>query len=515
MRHLSPSRALVAATGIALAGAMLAGCTSSSSAQGGADDPDSPHPGTITWARPAASNGWEGDKCIDTSIPINAAVYDTLLRIEVPEGDGLAPGLATEWEWNEAEKAYVLTIRDDAAFSNGEPVTPEDVAFSINEWIAGDFSGSYYANIERAEAVDETTVKIVMKQTDAFLPALLTWCTSLIYPANYAGMSKEAFFQKPIGAGPYAVASWEDPMGTSERITLVPNEHYYGWDGEPPLDEVVIRTIADTNQRALEFQAGNIDLLDEIDSATATQLPEDVIVETVPTQLHALLVNMTVPGLDNPGIRQALSLALDRESLAITLEDTAVPAEGVLPINVPGWVAPTTPHTYDPERAARLIEESGVANLTFTLLYDPSDHRSDIMAQTIKQQAAAVGITVKLENTDNNTLYARMGESQFELTLTSPSAISPSIFDPIGWMAVQYGWTGSTSTTMDDEFLAGISTVDPEEQEKHVRAVQDFLTTDNGMIGLLNTGTKYASQPWVKGFEPLLYRTFYFDTLAD
>jgi len=517
MRSNPQRRRILGALGLTLSATLLAGCasggTGSTSGSGG-DSATSPHAGTITWARPAASNGWEGDKCVDTSIPLNPAVYDTLLRIEVPDGDGLAPGLAEEWEWDDESLSYIFTLRDNAMFSNGDPVTADDVVFSVDQWLSGEFSSSYYATVDHAEAVDDTTVHIVMKQVDTFLPALLTWCTSPIYPADFAGETSEAFFEQPIGAGPYAVESWEDPMGTSERITLVPNEHYYGWDGEPPLDTIVVETISDPNQRALEFQAGNVDILAAVDSATATQMADDQLLAVKPNQIQSLLVNQAVPGLDNPDIRQAISLALDRDALADTVNDGSIAAVGALPVNVPGEIAPSSPNSYDPEEAKALVDGSGVSDLTFTYLYDASDYSADILAQAVQQQLGEVGITVEFETTDGNTLIARESSGDYELSSAGASAISPTIFDPISWIAIQYGWTGSTATTIQDEFLAGTSTTDEAEQQEHALAVQDFITTDNGMIGLLNTAATYAKQTWVDGFVPLQYGTFYFDTLA-
>ena len=112
-------------------------------------------------------------------------------------------------------------------------------------------------------------------------------------------------------------------------------------------------------------------------------------------------------------------------------------------------------------------------------------------------------------------MTSREGDGDFDLGSAGASAISPTIFDPISWIAIQYGWTGNPATTVQDEFLAGTSTTDEAEQKKHAQAVQDYITTDNGMIGLVNAAPTYAFQTWVKGFQPLQYSTFYFDTLAD
>ncbi len=514
-------RALLGLAAVAASAALLlTACSSggeSPTGDGSSAPATSPHPGTITIARPAASNGWEGDKCIDTSIILNPAVYDTLVRDQVPDGNGLAPGLAESYEWDAASNSYVFHLRKDAKFSNGQPVTAKDVAFSVDQWTSGDFSGSYYVNVDHPEVVDDYTVKIVMKKVDTFLPELLTWCTSPIYPDNFAGEDKDAYFQKPISAGPYEVQSWDDPMGTSEKITLTPNPYYYGWaGGKAPLDQIVVETIPDPSQRALQYQSGDVDILDAVDSAQATQLDPSQLVTTKPNPIQSLMVNEATPGLDNLDIRQAIALGLDRDQIAQALSNGSIPAVGALPVNVPGEVDPTTPNRYDPDKAKQLVADSGVSDPTFTLLYDSADHSTDILAQTIQSQLATIGITINLETTDDNTVNARQGDGDYELSFGGASAISPTIFDPISWIAIQYGWTGSPkASTIQDEFEAGTSTLDPAEAATHAKAVQDFITTDLGMIGLVNTTATYAAQPWVTGFQPLQYQSFYFDSLAD
>lgn len=513
MRSPTRHRVLALVVALPLTAVILTACAGGSGS--GATTAASPHDGTLTIARAAASNGWEGDKCVDTSIELNPAVYDTLLRAEVPTGDGLAPGLAEKYEWDAAATSYVFHLRKNAAFSNGDPVTAKDVVFSVQQWTTGEFSKSYYANVDHAVAVDDHTVRIVMKKVDTFLPALLTWCTSTVYPADFAGMAREAFFKKPIGAGPYEVESWDQPMGTSEKITLAPNPHFYGWKGKPPLKKIVVETITDPNQRALQYQSKNVDILEAVDSATATQIPKAELTTTKPNPIQSLILNVKTPGLSNPKVREAMALAIDRSALAKTVGIGAVPAVGALPVNVPGAVEPTRAYSYDVSRAKELLKESGETALSFTLLYDASDNSTDVMAQTVQQQLAAVGITLKLQTTDGNTVTSRQADGDYQISFGGASAISPTIFDPISWIAIQYGWTGTSASTIQDEFLAGTSTLDKAEQKKHALAVQDFITTENGMIGLINTASTYGSQPWVKGFTPLQYGFFYFDSLSD
>ena len=512
--HRTTRSTLISGAAITLAVVALAGCVpASDGATGGAGS--SKHPGELVWTRAAASNGWEGDKCINSSIPLNPAVYDTLLRDEVPDGDGLAPGLAEEWSYDDTTFTYSFTLRD-AKFSNGDPLTADDVVFSVDRWTSGEVSGSYYTSVDQATAVDEKTVQIHMKQNDTFLPALLTWCTSPIYPADFAGLTEEEYFQAPIGAGPYTVASWDDPEGTSEKIVFEPNEHYYGWEGgEPPLKRITVETISDTSQRVLRFQTGESDLLDDTDSAMSAQLPTDTVVRTVPNQVDGIMSNMNNEILADANVRAAISYGVDRDAIAQALDDESIAAEGYLPVNVPGTIDPTVPYSYDPEKATELIASSAYPDgVTLTFLYDPADKRADTTAQSMQSQLKEVGIEIKLETTDNNTLLSRQIEGNTELSWSGVSAISPTIFDPISYIVVLYDWAGNDPTPINDQFLAGTGTTDQAGQDAAALALQDLIMERNSLIGFVHVTVSYAAQTWIEGFQPLQYGTFYLDTLS-
>src|SRR4051812_34017451 len=225
MRATARSRTLTSLTVVALAAALSA-CGNSGGGGGGSTA--SPRPADLVVARATSSQGFEGGKCI-SDLQTGPWVYDTLLRIKTPEGDGVVGGIAKDYSFDTATKTYTFNLRPDAKFSNGDPVTADDVVFSIDQWRNGPVSGSYYATIASQKAVSDDVVEVTMTQQDSFLPALLTWCTSTIYPKDFAGQPKDEFFKKPIGAGAFSVDSFSDLTGPSESIKLVPNKYFYGY----------------------------------------------------------------------------------------------------------------------------------------------------------------------------------------------------------------------------------------------------------------------------------------------
>jgi peptide/nickel transport system substrate-binding protein len=156
-------------------------------------------------ARPWPIDGFKGDNCVSAgSITMNLIVYDTLLR--VPEsGEGTAPGLAESITYDEAALTYTITLREGLTFSDGSPLTAEDVAFSIDQWRAGPINGILYASIASAEVVDDLNVRLTLVAPDALLLYIFTWCSSTVYPSDFGGLTEDEYFQKPISAGSFGV----------------------------------------------------------------------------------------------------------------------------------------------------------------------------------------------------------------------------------------------------------------------------------------------------------------------
>ena len=464
-------------------------------------------------ASPSASQGWEGDKCV-SDLQTNAMVYDSLLRIKTPDGNGVAPGLAKSYSYDAATHTYTFTLRPNAKFSNGSTVTAADVVWSIGQWRTGKVSGSYYATIASEKAESPSVLTVHMKQPDTFLPNLLTWCTSTIYPKNYGGQSKEAFFQKPVGAGPFTVQSDTDLTGPSEVLNLVPNPHFYG--GPPTIKSVVVKTIPDASQRAVQFKAGDVDIIEGVDSATAAAVGAHAVVRAKPDQLQGVLANLKSGPTTDPKLRAAIAKAIDRRALAAALADGSIPATGMLPVNVPGSTPPTTPYSFDVAGAKKLMAGSKTPNgVTLSYLYDPSDKSADTAAQIMASDLKQIGVNLKLVTTDGNTLITRQSESNFQLTTSGASAISPTVFDPVSYyQAAAYPYSGADMTVINKEFLAGTATTSLTAQQAAARAIQDDALKQNALIGVYNGCASWAVQPYLKGFTALQYGFFYADPLT-
>ncbi|WP_066906217.1 ABC transporter substrate-binding protein [Millisia brevis] len=284
---MKTQRRLVAATALAAVTALLAACGGGGSSGGTSAGGSSPRPGEIVYAQSSPTEGFNADSCWQYSISMLPLVYDQLVRIQAPDGDGLGPGLAESWEYDPATTSYLLTLRDGATFSDGSPVTPADVVFSVEQWMAGVANGYIYENLAGAEAVGDNQVRLTMNSDDPVFINSLAMCSSSIYPANFGGRTAEEFFADPVGAGPFQLANWSQQGTPTERIELTPNPNY--WGPAPEVDRFVFESIADPAQRALQFRSGAVDIVGVLDISVARQFQADTLDVAAPA-ISALLV---------------------------------------------------------------------------------------------------------------------------------------------------------------------------------------------------------------------------------
>src|SRR6185437_2850267 len=227
-------------------------------------------------------------------VRVSFNIFDNLVSRH-PDGK-LYPSLATEWKL-EGQTTWRFKLRQGVKFHNGDPFTSADAKYSIERTYdpgAKTMVATVLATIERVEAPDPSTLVITTKKPDPLLPARL------------------AFNAKPVGTGPVRFTSWVK----DDRAVLDASPDY--WGGKIDMDRWIMRPIPETAPRIAALLKGEVDAI--------TQLPpdqEDRVAANAATRvagalyagLYVLAVNSKRPPLDNPLVKQALSLAIDREAI--------------------------------------------------------------------------------------------------------------------------------------------------------------------------------------------------------
>ena len=314
--------------------------------------------------------------------------------------------LATGYTVSDDGLTWTVTLRDDVTFTDGEPLTAEDVAFTYNT-VKESSSVTDLTMLDRAEATGDTTVVFHMNTPFSVWP----------YTMAYVGIVPEhaydeTYGEHPIGSGRYILKQWDK----GQQIILEANPDYYGQ--KPEMERVTILFLEE-DAAFLAVQAGQVDVA--YTSATyADQQPEGYALfrcETVDNRG----INLPVTG--NPvtsdvSVRRAINMGIDRqEMIDNVLNGYGTPAYSVCD-KMP-WYNPASQVAYDPEGAARLLEDAGWTlgadgvrekdgiKAELNILYSSSDSVRQALAADLANQLGELGFAVTIEGVGWDTAYDR------------------------------------------------------------------------------------------------------------
>lgn len=395
--------------------ALLAACGSDEKEEPGDDQPVTG--GTLTIAVPVAPTSL--DPARNGPSPQNITqqlAYEPLIWAK---SDGsLEPGLATEWTYvGEGNKAFELTIRTDAVFADGSPVTAQAVADTISYYLKTPGTLSHYlTGVTGAEATDEDTVSIALDQGNPFLPVafsqVVNW-GSVISPAGLA--DTESLGAEMFGAGAYTL----DPDATVEGDTYsyVKNDNYWN-AAEVTYDEVVIKVLPDANSALQALRGGQVQV--NLNSPTAVVAEAESLGVDVAAGpgyvINTFLMDRAgevAEALGDIRVREALNLAIDREGIASALGENYEPTSQIVPEGSLGYSeALDDAYAFDLDRAKELMAEAGYED-GFTLPMVTVDlYEIGQVAQIVAEQWAELGVEVELKS-------AGLDFTQFITDLTS------------------------------------------------------------------------------------------------
>jgi peptide/nickel transport system substrate-binding protein len=338
-------------------------------------------------------------------------IFDGLIDFTGPDL-ALKPMLAVRWE-NPTPTTWRFHLRRGVKFHNGDPLTAEDVKFTIETQLAnkGSTVNSFLGPTEGARVIDPHTIEITT--TRPFPPLLVNISRLHILPRAYEKLGADAFAAKPIGAGPYRFVEWQ----RGQRVVLEANPDY--WAGAPTPRRLVFRPIPDPSTRTAELKAGGVDI---ITSPPVGQLKElstgDTAIVTVPAaRVIAYPMNTLQAPLNDVRVRRALNNAVDRETIVKSLLQGFGKATGQ-PF-APGWLGydpEIKPYPYDPARAKQLLAEAGHGT-GFDLTWNISTGIF-LADREIAEAAAAmmgqVGVRVRLVPTERAKIQQDLQAAKFD-----------------------------------------------------------------------------------------------------
>jgi peptide/nickel transport system substrate-binding protein len=365
-------------------------------------------------------------------IRISLNIFDNLTSRH-PDGK-LYPGLATEWKTT-GPTTWQFKLRPGVKWHNGDPFTSADAKFSIERTYDPNLKtlvATVLTTIDRIEAPDPSTLVIHTKKPDPLLPARLAFYGGQIVPKKYLEqVGADTFNAKPVGTGPVQLGSW-----TKDDKTVLEAFPDY-WGGKIDVDRVISRPIPENAARVAGLLKGELDamvLLPPDHYDRVNQSPTTKAASALYAGLYVLAVNSKVKPLDNPLVKQALSLAIDREAIVKELwRGRGMVPNGPIAKGDNHYDGSLPPLPYDPKEAKERLKKAGYRNepihIETTSGYTTNDKP---MSEAIAGMWKDVGINVVVEVIEYSVRMQKVREKTFKgLWWSDPTS---TVADPDGMM---------------------------------------------------------------------------------
>jgi peptide/nickel transport system substrate-binding protein len=418
------------------------------------------------------------------------------------------PQLAKSWSLSDDRKTYTFKLQDNVKFHDGQPLTADDVIFSITKFHLelSPRARPIFSMIKEATAPDPHTVVLTLAQPfDPFLLMFDVTACAIVPKHVYDSTDyrTNAANQHPIGTGPFQFVEWQ--RGNYIRMKKFDG---YWTAGEPYLDEIIYNIIPDSQSRALALETGKVQLTqgNDIEPFDITRFKAKPNLEVelhgweYASQLSWIEINHRVKPLDDIRVRQAISHALDRNFILNNLWF------GIGKVAT-GPIASTTRfydpkvaklQAYDPNKAKALLDAAGLKpnakGIRFTIkqLALPYGEVWTRLSEYFRTALGHVGIEVVLETTDAGAWAKRIGDWDYE---TSTNFLS-QFGDPTLGVERSYVSTnikkitftntgGYTNPKVDELFTTARQSGDPAVRAKAFSDVQAILCDEVPQLWLM------------------------------
>lgn len=477
-------------------------------------------------------NGWDGN--------VTSVIFASLVSTD-KQGKPI-PELAEKWDVSSDQLTYTFHLRKDLKFSDGSPLTADDVAFTLtllhDKAYEGEVDISQYAvkggkeykegkatSIEGIQVVDPQTIKITTEKVNSQAIFVLggTVLSKAYYGKDYKQNTSldylKDLYGKPLAAGPYKFEKYIP----GQEVRFVANENYYA--GKPKIQNFIYKITSGDTKLQL-FQTGEVDHTglgtgDEVlEQAKALEFA-NIQIETAPSYSY-IYMNNNKPYLKDKKVRQALIYGLDRKKYV----DTALKGYGTVanvPIHPTSWAYTeegVNKYEYDKEKAKKLLDEAGWKvgsdgirekdgqKLKLSYFGPSSAKDSDLLIPIAKENYKEIGVEFNPEFMDFNTMLSKVNKGDYDLASVS----TPITSDPSETAGEYLSTANETSfgyknAKVDELIQKGIETVDIEKRKPIYKELYKELSDDPPVI-LLNyrrTITGYNGN--IKGIDPEKYNS--------
>ena len=444
-------------------------------------------------------------------------------------------GMLADSITTEDNKNFIVHIDDAATWSDGTPVTADDVVYTalrLASPVIGNTAMMYYVfegvgddgfveegaeSIDGIQKVDDKTVQFTTKEEmpittfeNSYARYLLTLPKHVIKQYSEEELSTADWFNHPdVVSGPFIVTDFD----VDHYISYEANKDY--WKGAPKIDKLNIK-IVDGSQLYAGLQSGEIDITQQ----TMSDIPQEdyesvealdnveVVYGSPVTNQSVFIQTKNVPDVK---VRQAMLYAIDRQQiLEELLNGHGEIVDGFLSSASPFYDDSLTPVSYDPEKAKALLEEAGWdGSQTIRFYVNSGDSTFVNAASIIAAEWAAVGIKAEIQTVDFATLMSVAGTEDYDVLAVQYTYAPVDPYPDVAWLLGGEGsWTGYSDDTLNEALTKSQLTSDPEETKELFSVVDKKVQEDVPMFSAYVISAQGAVSKRITGAAPSVYGFF-------
>ncbi|MCL2046746.1 MAG: ABC transporter substrate-binding protein [Oscillospiraceae bacterium] len=441
------------------------------------------------------------DPHLMTSAASRAVLFNVFEGLVKPTPEGfLAPAVASSFEISESGDTFTFTLRDNILFHNGEPVTAQDVVYSISR-VSGFYNDGTalipaFSIVESVTAEDENT--IVIKTTVPNIE-FLSFLTAAIIPENY-----DAQETAPVGTGPYMYVS----RSPQENLIFEKFDDY--WGDVPSITHVTYRILDNTEALMMALRSGTVDFCSHLMSSQMAELQGLGYNFEIGTMnlVQAVYLNNAVAPFDNVEVRRALAHAINRSEIMDVLADgLGVPVgSSMYPAFSKYFTAELADYyDYDPQKAKSLLSEAGYPDGFTMEIVVPSNHGPHIdTATVVVEQLREIGVTATIRLVEWSTWIDDTYRGRnFEATVVGVDASAMTARAMLERFSSTNGsnFINFSNAEYDEVFAAAISATNDEDQVLLYKELELILTQQAANLYIQDLCDIIAINEDISGFE--------------
>lgn len=430
-------------------------------------------------------------------------MYNTLFKYKEGTYGEIEGELVKDYNISDDGLEYTFELVDGVTFHNGDPLTSEDVKYSIERIVEMVVRAPQFESVKSIETPDDTTVVITLSEPVAPFLTFLANPMNAIVNQTIVEENGGSLDTVDAGSGPFQLVEWKK----DQQLVLEKFNDYFK-EGLPYLDRVVWKTIPDETARTTAIRNDELDIILQLSpkDITILEAADGINVESVTGSYWEYIgLNVTEGPLQEKAVRQAIAWAVDREELNNAVKfgmATPLPS-GPIP---PGHWAFAETNNYpkqDQEKAKELLAEAGYEN-GFDISLKVGQNQAQIdAAQVVKQQLAEVNINVEVVQQEDSVFFEQLGQHDFEMTIVGwvgfvdPDEFLYNIFHT----GEVYNQQEYSNSSLDELLEKGRTITDQAERKEIYTEAQNIIAEDAPMVFLYANQQASAIRDGVEGFD--------------